>query len=351
MARNKFKKGLPPGSVIYTGSNKGQTVEIHALAYNLNSIKKETFKSSDNRNLTSVEEGYVQWYDVRGLHDVEFIKKIGHSFSIHNLILEDIVEVFQRPKFEDFENGIFLTFKALEFNKISKRITSQQVSIFFNANTLISFQEYETDLLHTIQARIENSKGKLRAKGTDYLAFAIIDVLVDNYFETIESLDVHIQELESKLINNEDTKLKLAIHRIRREVLSFRAMVVPVREMINKFAKSESEFINEGTRVYLRDVQDHVSQVLDTSENYRDTLNGLHDLLMSNVSYKMNQVMKILTTISTIFIPLTFLAGVYGMNFDNMPELHWKYGYFILIGVFIVISLLMVWYFRRKKWF
>ena len=347
----KKKKGLAPGSVIYTGDVNNQSVKIHRLVYDSDSLTVDDFSSADKRDYKKFDPSKVHWYDIRGVHDIEIIKELGDMFGMHNLVQEDVVNVFQRPKFEDFGDGVFATLKHLDFNKHTLRINTEQVSIFFKDNIIISFQEYETDLFESIRLRIENASGKLRARGADYLAFAIIDVVVDNYFDGVEAIDEIIEGMEAKLIENEDTTQKLAIHHLRREVLAFRAFVIPVRELLNKFIKCENELIDQGTKMYLRDAQDHTSQVLESIDSYRDTLNGMYDLLMTNVSFKMNQVMKVLTTISTIFIPLTFLVGVYGMNFKYMPELEWHFGYYAFWAASVTMAMGLVWYFKRKDWF
>jgi magnesium transporter len=350
-AKKKKKKGLPPGSVIYTGTKSDQKFLIHRVQYNADEFVHEVFKDLEHKAFDFVENDRIFWYDVRGIHNESLIKYVGEKFAIHNLILEDVVNVFQRPKFEDFKEGIFITFKSILFDSDTLKIQPEQISLYFNDKMMISFQEIEDDTFESIRSRIENSKGKIRMKGTDYMAFALIDSIVDVYFETLDQIDDVIENLESKLVDNEDISLKTQIHSIRREVLSFRSYVAPLRDLLNRFHKCESDFINESTQMYLRDLQDHVAQVMDIAENQRDTLNGSYDLLMSNVSHRMNQVMKTLTIISTIFIPLTFLAGIYGMNFDFMPELRWKYGYFGVLGLMTVAGFCMAWYFKKKKWF
>jgi magnesium transporter len=349
--KKRKKKGLPPGSVIYTGNKSQLEFWVHRLQFDQNELKIEDFKSSDNRAFDFEDNGRIFWYDIRGIHDVNLINRVGDKFGIHNLILEDIANVFQRPKFEDFDNGVFITLKAISFDANQCKIQTEQISMYFNDKVMITFQENEDDTFENIRQRIENAKGKIRAKGTDYMAFALIDSLVDNYFETLDQITDQIEKLEFKLIDNEEIELKYQIHNVRREVLTFRSLIVPVRDLLSRFYKCESDLINESTQLYLRDLQDHVAQISDTIDNQRDTLNGLYELLKSNVSNKMNQVMKTLTMISTIFIPLTFLAGIYGMNFENMPELKMKYGYFGLLGIFVVMTSLMIWYFKRKRWF
>jgi magnesium transporter len=352
MSKKKKKAvGLPPGSVIYTGNVKDESVLVHYMAFDAETIVNHNFFSSDKIFPLEIDTSKIHWFDIRGVHDVDFINEVGAQFKIHDLVLEDVVNVYQRPKFEDFADGIFMTLKALTFDKTLRKLETEQVSIYFNGHVLISFQEFETDLFESIRGRIEKSKVRIKAKGTDYLAFAILDCVVDQYFETLDVVGDLIESLESELIDNENIKHKMTIHIVRGELLKLRSYVVPVRELLNRFAKSESDLTRIETTPFIRDVQDHVAQVLETIEQYKDTLNGLYDLLMTNVSMKMNQVMKVLTTISTIFIPLTFIAGIYGMNFDFMPELHWEYGYYVVWVIFGVLTGGMIWYFKRKDWF
>lgn len=352
MSKKKKKAvGLPPGSVIYTGNVKDESVLVHYMAFDAETITNHNFFSSDKIFPLDIDASKIHWFDIRGVHDVDFINKVGEQFNIHNLVLEDVVNVYQRPKFEDFSDGIFITLKALGFDKVIRKLETEQVSIYFNGNVLVTFQEFETDLFESIRGRIEKSKVRIKAKGTDYLAFAIIDCVIDHYFETLDAMGELIEQLESELIENEDIKHKMTIHTVRREILKFRSYTVPVRELLNKFSKSESDLMRFETTPFIRDIQDHVTQVLETTEQYKDTLNGLYDLLMTNVSFKMNQVMKVLTTISTIFIPLTFIAGIYGMNFEVMPELHWEYGYFAVWAIFGLMTGVMIWFFKRKDWF
>jgi magnesium transporter len=350
-SKKKKGKGLPPGSVVYTGSKLNDyQLWIHKLQFDGEVLINESFESPEYHTFDIEDNGRIYWFDIRGIHNTDLIKEIGEKFQIHNLVLEDIVNVYQRPKFDDFETGIFLTFKAIKLKEKTCELVTEQLSIYFNERILISFQEHEDDTFEGIRTRIDNAKGRIRAKGTDYLAFALIDCIVDEYFDALDQTDDFIDVLEAQLVNNEDISLKLKIHQVRNEVMSFRSHALPLRELINRFLKSENELVQDSTRVYLRDLQDHVAQVLDIIENQRETLHGLTDLLMSNVSNKMNQVMKTLTMISTIFIPLTFLAGIYGMNFENIPELKSQNGYYILLGIMALMTGLMVWYFKRKKW-
>lgn len=341
---------MSPGSVVYTGKRGVEEVFIHTITYNEHSFEETVQNNKEQIVLESPETGTVKWIDIRGVHDTELIELIGKKFDVHGLILEDIASVDQRPKYDEFDNGNFFVMKALVFNHENTEIHSEQVSIFFRNGLIISFQEADTDLFSAVRNRLTNSNGRIRQRNTDYLAYALIDTLVDNYYELLDDIELNIDVLEERIIHNPDKLIKTSIHKLKKELLVSRKSISPLREAISKLAKSESELINDESKMFIRDLYDHTVQVLDMVESYRDTINGLQDLYLSEISYKMNQVMQILTIISVIFVPLTFLAGIYGMNFDFIPELHWKFGYlyFWIFSVFILILLLV--YFRRKKW-
>lgn len=349
---SKKKRGLAPGSLVYTGDSSNDSIYIHVATFDSNSLKVKKYEGSNPE--LSVRQGpneKVTWYDIRGVHDINIIKYFGTQFNIHPLVLEDIANVYQRAKFEEFEDGIFITLKALSFDKEQLKTTTEQVSIYFRDNELISFQEDETDLFEAVRKRLDNQNSKLRNRKTDYLAYALIDCLVDNYFDVLDSIEEVVEALEEELIQKEDTEQKSTIHKLKKELLIIKKSINPLRELIGRFAKSDSPLIYDSTEVYIRDLQDHTIQLIDITETFRDVLNGLYDLLMTNVSFKMNQVMQVLTIIATIFIPLTFLAGVYGMNFKNIPELQWEYGYRLFWAVIVLTTSGLIWFFKKKKWF
>ena len=350
MKKKRTKLGMSPGSVVYTGKRRVEKVFIHTSSYNGDKLDETVQNNKEKVVLEVPEKDTVKWIDIRGVHDAELIEFVGKQFNVHGLILEDIANIDQRPKYDEFENGNFFVMKALSFNHDTLQIESEQVSIFFREGLIISFQEAETDLFCSVRDRLKMSNGRIRLRGTDYLTYALIDTLVDNYYQLLDDIEINIDLLEERIIHNPDKTIKTNIHHLKKELLISRKSIAPLREAISRFSKSDSEFINEESKMFIRDLYDHTVQVLDMVESYRDTINGLQDLYLSEISYKMNQVMQILTIISVIFVPLTFLAGIYGMNFDVLPELKWKYGYlyFWIFSVFILIMLL--WYFRRKKW-
>lgn len=350
MIKKNKKIGLPPGSVVFTGSRKVEEVQIHYVKYDNEVLEEKTLNNQGRIIFHKSNNETVDWYDIRGLHDTELIEQIGSTFNIHPLVLEGVSDTHQRPKFEEYDNGIFIVIKALHFDKTKFKVSKEQVALFFKIGFVASFQETESDLFDAVRKRIQNGKGRVRLKGADYLAYALIDVIVDNYFFVLESIEEEIESLEDRMLENQDSKNKSEIHQLKKELLSIRKSIAPLREAIGRFAKTDNEMVLTNTSVFVRDLYDHTIQVMDMVESFRDLLNGLQDLFISEVSFKMNQVMQMLTLVATIFIPLTFLAGIYGMNFENMPELQWEYGYFIFWGLMVMIFIGLYIYFKRKKW-
>jgi magnesium transporter len=348
--RVRKKAGLPPGTVIFTGSQKVEKVFIHFVQYNEEQLIEKSFDNHEEIHLNPSPDDKPDWYDIRGLHDTQLIEILGKTFDIHSLVLEDVVNTHQRPKFEEYPNGNFIIIRALAFDKVNLEVTTEQVSIFFRQGLLISFQEAETDLFDAVRLRIQSGKGRIRQRGSDYLAYALLDNIVDNYYLVLDDIESVIEELEDKLLTDPDNTIKERIHHLKKELLVVRKSIAPLREAIGQFSKSSSSFIDESSIIYVRDLYDHTVQIMDMVETYRDMLNSLQDLYISEISLRMNQVMQVLAIITTIFVPLSFMAGLYGMNFDHMPELHYKYSYFILVGMMFVIAVSLVFYFRKKKW-
>lgn len=350
MAKQKRKTGLAPGSVVFTGNRKVEKVLVHYMEYNEEHLQDKVLDSHSKTTVKQSTREMVDWYDVRGMHDTQLIELFGNTFHIHPLILEAVVDIHQRPKFEEYDKGIFITLRALSFDKTSFEVQKEHVAIYFNQGFVATFQETESDLFHAVRGRIHASNGRIRKRGSDYLAYALIDTLVDHYYTVLEDMEEVIEELEEQMMREQLIKNKSDIHKLKKELLTLRKSVSPLREAIGRFAKIESEFVEESSYPYIRDLYEHTVQIMDTVESYRDILNGLQDLFISELSFKMNKVMQLLTLISVIFIPLTFLAGIYGMNFQYMPELSYKYGYFILLGVMLILFFLLLFLFKRKKW-
>ena len=353
--RGSKKLGLPPGSLVHVGEKKIERPRITIIDYDE--------KKLEEREVKKVEECFpfkktstVTWINVDGLHETDIIDKIGMHFGLHPLLLEDILNTEQRPKMEDFGDYIFVVLKMLYCGEGNNDIESEQMSLILGPNFVISFQEREGDIFNIVRERIRASKGRMRKSGSDYLAYALMDAIVDNYFTILEKLGERIEYLEEELVKNPNPKTLQEIHRLKREMIFLRKSVWPLREVISGLQRGESSLIKKTTNIYLRDVYDHTIQVIDTVETYRDMTSGMLDIYLSSLSNRMNEVMKVLTIIATIFIPLTFITGLYGMNFNpevspfNMPELNWHWGYVFAWAVMIIMALLMFAYFRRKKW-
>ena len=344
------KTGLPPGAVVHIGDKRIEKAKIDIIDYDEAQFQEKTAKKAEEC-FPFKDTETVTWINISGIHDVEIIKKIGKEFKLHPLVLEDIVNTGQRPKYEDFDDYIFVVLKMLYYDDKSDEIKTEQMSLIVGSNFVISFQEIEGDVFHPIRERIRNSKGRIRKAGADYLAYALLDAVVDGYFIILEKIRERIEGIEEELVKNPTPETLKIIHDLKREMIFLRKSVWPLREVISVLERGESSIIHEKTQIYLRDVYDHTIQVIDTIETFRDMVSGMLDIYLSSISNRMNQVMKVLTMIATIFIPLTFIAGIYGMNFKYMPELEWKSGYFIALGLMFVIGLSMFVHFKRKKWF
>ena len=339
--------GAPPGTLFYTGEQRTDRIKITLIEYNETEFfEREFFDLSDC--LSHVKPNMVKWLNVEGLHKPELIEVIGKFYNIHPLTMEDIVHVDQRPKFEDYENYVVAIMKMISY---TTEVKSEQLSIVLLENTVLSFQEpHSGDAFDIIRTRLRQGKGRVRRLGADYLAYALMDAVVDCYFTAIEKIGDKIEEIEEEIISETDKKSLLELYHLKREMIYLRKQVWPMRDMINNMVRSETNLINPSSDIYLRDLSDHVTRIIDTVETYRDLLSGIMDIYLSTNANKMNEVMKVLTIMSSIFIPVTFIAGVYGMNFENMPELKTQNGYFITWGIMLSIIIGLMVYFKRKKW-
>ncbi|MDP2897128.1 MAG: magnesium/cobalt transporter CorA [bacterium] len=341
--------GLPPGTPVHIGERKTEHVRITVMDYDESRFEEKEMKSAEEC-FPFRDKPTITWMNVDGLHDLPVIEKIGECFGLHPLILESIVNTQQRPKVEDLQDYIFVVLKMLYLGKGDSEVTGEHVSLVIGCNFVISFQESKGDVFEPIRDRIRTGKGRLRKMGSDYLGYALIDAIVDNYFIILESLGDKVEVLEEKLIGRPAPQTLRGIHRLKRQLLFLRRAVWPLREVISGLERSEAGLIKKATRLYLRDVYDHTIQVIDTVETLRDMVAGMLDIYLTSLSNRMNEVMKVLTIVATIFIPLTFVAGIYGMNFKHMPELEWRYGYVFAWGLMIAMSAFMLLYFKRKKW-
>ncbi len=347
--KSSKKAGLSPGSLVHIGDKKSETIKISLLNYDSEAMLEKPLPAIE-ASFPYRDTQPVTWINVDGLHEVNVVGKIGDHFGIHPLVLEDIVNTSQRTKAEDFENYIFIVLKMLVFDEAVDHIVAEQVSLILGPHFLISFQEKVGDVFNFVRERIRKNRGRIRRSGCDYLAYALMDAIVDHYFVILEKLGDKIERLEDQLLKAPTPRILEEIHHLKREIIYFRKQVWPLREVINNLIKEPSDLIQETTHIFLRDVYDHTIQVIDTIESYRDVLSGLSDLYLSTVSNRMNEVMKVLTIMATIFIPLTFIAGIYGMNFEFMPELKWRWAYPCLWLVLILIFVAMLAWFKKKKW-
>lgn len=345
------KAGLPPGSLIHIGEKKRETLELSIIKYNSADIEtkvltdvNELIKYNDTKN--------VVWVNIDGIHDVETIKKISEVFGLHPLVQEDILNTNQRPKVEDYGDYIYIVCKMLYVNPQSETI-SEQVSIILGKNYVLTFQEGDEDkkdAFDNVRVMLNSSLGHIRNLGPDYLVYSLLDAIIDNYFYILEDVTDRIEDTEEQLIKQPDSTTLDAIYFLKRETLLLHKLVWPLREVTGILQRRETKLISDSTDIYLRDISDHLTQIMDSNDILRDMLASMLEIYLSSVSNKMNEVMKLLTIISTIFIPLTFIAGIYGMNFENMPETKWKYGYVVFWVIIAVISVFMTQFFKKRKW-
>ncbi|MBN1546825.1 MAG: magnesium/cobalt transporter CorA [Syntrophaceae bacterium] len=344
------KAGLPPGTLIHIGEKLSDEIKISLMSYDDGHIAERSISTLQECRLPADFPG-VTWINVEGLHDVKILEQVGANFGMHPLILEDILNTGQRPKIEDLGNYIFIVLKMFSNQEESgEELEAEQVSIILGSNYVISFWEKEGKTLDPIKERIRNGKGRIRKMGASYLTYGILDAIVDSYFIVLERLGEKIETYEDSLVNRPTSHTLQAIQHLKREMIFLRKSVWPLREIIGYLERTESSLIDNSVSIFFKDVYDHTIQLIDTIETFRDTLSSMLDIYLSSISNKMNEVMKVLTIIATLFMPLTFMAGVYGMNFQNFPELKWQYGYLMFWIVIAVMAILMIIYFKRKKW-
>ncbi len=345
------KVGLPPGTLVHVGDKTNAGLKITRFEYDAEHCHERVLSGVEEIKADFDKPG-VTWINIDGLQDVQAIAEIGAIYGIDPLALEDIVNTNQRPKMEDFGKYLFIVFKMIYPEPGKGDVASEQVSLILGNNYVLSFQEEPLhDVFALIRQRLLENKGRLRKSQTDYLVYALMDAVVDNYFIVLEKIGDKIEAMEDALLTEPKTNLPQQIHWMRRDIIYLRKQVWPLRELLFELAHSESELIQKTSVPFFRDVYDHVIQAIDTVESFRDLLAGMHDIYLSFISNRLNEVMKLLTIFSTIFIPLTFIVGVYGMNFRYMPELEMHWGYFILWGIMITITGSMIVYFKQRKWF
>ncbi|MEZ4525481.1 MAG: magnesium/cobalt transporter CorA [Desulfobacterales bacterium] len=348
--RRGKKAGLPPGTPVFVGEQKQQHVITDILHYSgehLEEIHAATLK--DCARLKN--RPGITWINVSGIHDAQAVQNMANLFALHPLTAEDISNTAQRPKAEEFDDYLFFALKMLSYDEKANAVLHENVSVILTENCVLSFQEdREGDVLDPLRHRIRSGKGRIRREGTDYLAYAILDAVVDEYFVCLEKLGDYIEEIDEQILTGPDAGHMREIHRLKQEILFLRRAVWPLREEIAALEKSETRLIRGATRIFLRDLRDHSVQIADMVEIIRDIIGNMQDTFLSSTGNRMNEVMKMLTIIGTIFIPLTFIAGIYGMNFENMPELKWKYGYFVLLGLMAAVGVIMLALFKKRNW-
>lgn len=344
------KAGLPPGTLVHVGEKKTDYVRIRVIDYDGENLEE--------REVETIEECFhykdshtITWINIDGLHDMDVIQQIGECYGLHPLVLEDIVHTDQRSKVEDFEDYIFVILKMLSYEDEYESINFEQFSLVLGKNFIISFQERFGDVFDPVRERLRKKSGRIRQRKADYLMYALLDAVVDNYFSVLDTIGLRIESCEEQLISepNEDTLKN--IHLIKKELTTLRRSVWPHRDMISNLYKLESDLIRDNTHIYLRDVHDHTIQTIDIIEAFRDMVSNLTEAYISDISNRMNEVMKVLTVIATLFIPLTFIAGIYGMNFKYMPELERPWAYpLVLVCMFIIIVIMLIWFKRKRFW-
>jgi len=352
LIRNQLsqKIGAPPGTIIHIGRKHVEEASVELLTYDTDMVQKY---DSVQIPFTTPEDTpqAVRWYNIIGLHDVDLITRIGKSFNIHPLALEDITDTEQRPKIEDFGDHILIVLKMIYVSEETDEICIEQLSLVLYGNTVISFQEAPRDVFDPIRERIQKGGGSIRKRGADYLVYALTDAVVDEYFSVLETTGEWMTEIEDEMLEKSSETSFQGIHTIRRDLLALKRAVWPARDIISTLSKTDSPLIDQNTVRFFKDVHDHSIQIIDTVETFREVVASLRDTHISLLSNRMNEIMKVLTIIATLFIPLTFIAGVYGMNFENMPELKWQLAY--PVGFWVLIIIIgggLTLYFRRKKW-
>jgi magnesium transporter len=345
----KKKVGDAPGTLEYIGDKKEEKIRIRVIDYSNEIFEEKTVDEVEECFPLSKTDS-VSWINIDGVHDVEIIEKIGKCFDVHSLALEDIVHTDQRPKLDDYDKYIFLVAKMVDFDKKENEMTIEQISFILGPNYVITFQEREGDVFDAVRARIKSGKGRIRKMGTDYLLYSLLDAIVDSYFIILEALGEKIEVIEEELVEKPSPETLHTIHKMKRDMIYLRRSIWPLREVVSHLERLESEIVTDNVHIFLRDLYDHTIRVIDTVESYRDLVSGMLDIYLSSVSNKMNEVMKVLTVIATIFIPLSFIAGVYGMNFQYMPELAIWWFYPMVWAIIILIIVTMLGYFKYKSW-
>ena len=348
--KKKEDIGLSPYALVFRGQKKTEKTWLHAMDFDLDEVREYDVKSVEQlKGLKSSKN--ISWLNIDGLHDVSRMEELAENFEIPVNIISDVMNPSLRPKVQEFDNGIFVTIKMLQYNESKNELSVENLSLIIIDHILISFQEQQADAFDPIRERIRKHKNKIRTSGSDYLAFALLDVVVDNYIYIIGLLGDKIENLEERMTNDPNKSLLEEINIFKGEMNFLRKNIKPAKEMILTLAKMETELIHSENRLHYKELQDNINEATELSDSYREILYDQITMYHTMMSTKLNDIMRTLTVFSVIFIPLTFIVGVYGTNFDNLPEIHWHYGYFAMWGIMIVLTAIMLWYFKQKKWF
>ncbi len=346
--RIENKLGKAPGTITYRGNRAGTSTSMTCILYNEEEYQEKEIKRPEE--ILSTRDGNeISWINVIGISDETYIGNLGKLLKLNSLVTEDIVNTFQRPKIDEYEDYIFAVFSMLYLDD-EQRLVTEHVALVLFHNTVVVFQELEQDVFNGIRERIKNKTGRVRSKKADYLFFILMDAIIDNYYVILEHISDRIETLEAEVYDHPTPGTARKIQQLKKDVLGLRRWIVPVRELVNRLLESNHKLIAPETKYFLRDALDHTTEINENLQIYREMAMSLMEMYISNVSNKMNEVMKVLTIMASIFIPLTFIAGIYGMNFDNMPELHWKNGYFMILGFMLLIFVVMLIFFKKKRW-
>lgn len=342
------KTAQAPGTLDYVGDKPVAPIRISVLDYDELNYSEKTIDNIDEKSLG--EKPFMRWLNIDGVYSPQIIETIGAMFDLHPLMLEDVMHTGQRPKIDGYNNCLFFIFKMIYLDEKKNEIISEQISLVVGKDYLISFQEEPGDVFNPVRDRIKNTRWREKKLGSDYLAYALLDAVVDHYFILLEKIDEQTEMLDQELNDKPTTSSLNQIHHLKKEIIFLRKSIWPLREMISELQRNDHPLIKDETKIYFKDINDHVIQVIDVIESFRDILTGLQDLYLSSISNRMNEVMKVLTIVATIFIPPTFIAGIYGMNFEVMPELKWPWGYAAALLTMLTLISGMLIFFKRKKW-
>lgn len=353
MARFLKKKtaslGQVPGELVFVGEQKVEETTIRVIDYDQEQLNEQDLLDI-KAGLQYKEAPTVTWININGLHDTDMIKEIGNGFGLHPLVLEDIVNTGQRPKMEDYDDYLFFVLKVMQYDPAEQKLKNEQLSMVLGETFLLTFQERSGDIFEPVRERIRKRKGRIRKVGIDYLAYALLDTIVDNYIFIIEKLGEQIEEIEDEILDNPTQQVLSRINGYKREISYLRKTIRPAKEFILQLSRLDSDLIREQTQPFLKDLLDHATQAAEIADTYRDMLSDHLDIYNTGVSNRLNEIMKVLTIFSAIFIPLTFIAGIYGTNFEYFPELHFRYAYFVFWGVLLAVALIMIQFFKRRNW-